>query len=451
MVFKTFVLNVIFRVLLLSLTIITFFYLVFKTEYYTSCCLIGGLLALQIVFMIKYVARTNRYVTSFLEAIKYSEFTRSFEVEGLGTSFDKMNLAFNSVIKEFQKIRDEKEQQYFFLQNVIQHIGISMIAYHQDGSVEMYNNATKRLFRKSSLRNINDLSDSSQELVDCLFGLKTGERALIKINDDDDILQLTVYAKEFKIREQMLTLVSIQNIQNELEEKEMEAWQKLIRVLTHEIMNSITPIVSLTSTVNMMLDDTKESANEFSPELAETFEDIEQALKTINKRSTGLLHFVETYRNLTRIPKPDFSIFKINDFFANLTHLLEEDLRRGNVQLHVSVEPGNLELTADEELMEQVFINLIKNSIQALIETKKPVIKLKAFLTERGSVMLQVEDNGQGIIQEVLDKIFIPFFTTKPTGSGIGLSLSRQIVRIHGGTISARSIPGEQTTFIMRF
>ena len=397
------------------------------------------------------MARTNKYVTSFLEAIKYSEFTRSFEVEGLGSSFDKMKQAFNSVIKEFQKIRDEKEQQYFFLQNVIQHIGISMIAYHNDGSVEMYNNATKRMFRLSSIRNIKDLAGSSQELVDCLFNLKTGERALVKLSDADDILQLAVYAKEFKIREQMLTLVSIQNIQNELEEKEMEAWQKLIRVLTHEIMNSITPIVSLTSTVNMMIGETRESDIEIPAQMSETFDDIEIALRTINKRSTGLLHFVETYRNLTRIPKPDFSIFKVADFYSNLEELLKDDLMKGNVKLLSSVEPAGLELTADEKLMEQVFINLIKNSIQALPESKSPRITLRAYLSDRGSVILQVEDNGQGILQEVLDKIFIPFFTTKPTGSGIGLSLSRQIVRLHGGTISARSIPGERTTFIMRF
>jgi len=358
----------------------------------------------------------------------------------------------NDVIKEFQKIRDEKEEQYFFLQNVIQHIGISMIAYHKDGKIEMYNNASKRLFRKSSLRNISDLEDSSKELVECLRDLKTGERALIKLNEADDILQLSIYAKEFKIKEQMLTLVSIQNIQNELEEQEMEAWQKLIRVLTHEIMNSITPIVSLTSTVNMMIDETKvDKSDQFSPELAETFDDIETALKTINKRSTGLLHFVETYRNLTRIPKPNFTIFKIKDFFGRLENLLDDDLKKGNVKFTSSVETDGLELTADEELMEQVFINLIKNSIQALVETGAPKIELRSYMSDRGSVILQIEDNGQGIMQEVLDKIFIPFFTTKPAGSGIGLSLSRQIVRLHGGTISARSIPGEKTTFTMRF
>ncbi len=452
MVYKNFQTYTILRVVGLVVSIFIFFYLLNNTDYDTSSILVGVLIVVQVIWLIKHVNKTNHYLTSFLDAIKYSEFTRSFEIEGLGSSFDEMKSVFNNVISEFQKIRDEKEEQYFFLQNVIQHIGISMIAYQKNGKVEMYNNATKRMFRKSNLRFIQDLTDVSSELVDVLQTLQTGEKALVKLQDADDIFQVVIYAKEFKIRDQLLTLVSIQNIQNELEEKEMEAWQKLIRVLTHEIMNSITPIVSLTATVNSMISDlNRTNQGQISQELAESFSDIKDALQTINKRSSGLLHFVETYRNLTRIPKPNFSIFKVTNIFKNIKNLLGKELGAVNIDLKIQVDPVDLEITADEELIEQVIINLIKNSIHALAHTVSPQIILRAYLSERARIIIQIEDNGQGIISEVIDKIFIPFFTTKPSGSGIGLSLSRQIVRLHGGTISAYSIPNEKTTFTMRF
>ncbi|MEA3443642.1 MAG: ATP-binding protein [Bacteroidota bacterium] len=452
MVYKNFRIHTIFRVIVLTATIFLLFYLLNNTEFYNSSMLVAMLIVAQVIWLIRHVNKTNYYLTSFLEAIKYSEFTRSFELEGLGSSFDELKGVFNNVLSEFQKIRDEKEEQYFFLQNVIQHIGISMIAYQKNGKVEMYNNATKRMFRKSNLRFIQDLGDVSLELVSVLQKLQTGEKALVKLQDCDDIFQIIIYAKEFKIRDQMLTLVSIQNIQNELEEKEMEAWQKLIRVLTHEIMNSITPIVSLTSTVNNMVNELKQDGGKNLPEdVVESFNDISGALQTINKRSSGLLHFVETYRNLTRIPKPNFAIFKVSEIFRNILSLLDKDLEKANVSLKINIAPADLEITADEELIEQVLINLIKNSIHALVNTEKPEITLRAYLSERAKIIIQIEDNGQGIIKEVLDKIFIPFFTTKPSGSGIGLSLSRQIIRLHGGTISAQSVPNEKTTFTMRF
>jgi two-component system, NtrC family, nitrogen regulation sensor histidine kinase NtrY len=183
---------------------------------------------------------------------------------------------------------------------------------------------------------------------------------------------------------------------------------------------------------------------------SDTLEEIETALLTINKRSTGLLHFVESYRNLTRIPQPEFTIFRVADFYANLAKLLEQELNHEKIILERSIEPSNLEMTADEKLMEQVFINLIRNAIQALNATTNPTIRLEAAMSERGKLILRVEDNGQGIISEVLDKIFIPFFTTKPNGSGIGLSLSRQIIRLHGGTIGATSLPNQKTIFTIR-
>jgi two-component system nitrogen regulation sensor histidine kinase NtrY len=452
MVYKNFRIVTFFRILLLSATIFLFFY-TFTTQYHITSILVGCLILYQIYSLIRYVDKTNRDLASFLESIRFSEFTRSFQNEGMGSSFDTLNKAFNNVIKDFQEIRSEKEEHYHYLQSIVQNIDVSILAYQKDGTVEMINKATKKLFQVHNLKNIMALESLSKELVKCLLNLKPGENTLVKVQDEDDILQLAIYATEFKIHNKLIILATIKNIQNVLEEQETEAWQKLIRVLTHEIMNSITPIASLSSTLDIMLKEISDRKTESgTPKInMATAEEIQQALQTINKRSTGLLHFVNTYRNLTRIPKPNFQIIKISELFKNIFLLMEEEIRRTTINLKVNIKPNNLEVSADEKLIEQVLINLIKNSISALENKKNGSIILKAYQNKRGRVTMQVIDNGQGIIREVLDKIFIPFFTTKQRGSGIGLSLSRQILRLHGGTISAFSEPEKETIFTLTF
>jgi nitrogen fixation/metabolism regulation signal transduction histidine kinase len=303
----------------------------------------------------------------------------------------------------------------------------------------------------NSLRNINALNSLSKELVDTLLNISAGQNALVKVQDEDDILQLAIFATELKIKDKQITLATIKNIQNVLEEQETEAWQKLIRVLTHEIMNSITPIASLSSTIENMLSSLQEGSvqNQLGQVCidGESMGEIHLALQTINKRSTGLLHFVNTYRNLTRIPKPIFKIANVKMLVRNIELLMDEELKSHSIEFVLSVVPEDIEFSVDEQLIEQVIINLLKNSIHALEGRPSPKIELKAFYNKRGRVTIQVIDNGTGILKDVLDKIFIPFFTTKPSGSGIGLSLSRQIMRLHGGTITANSIPETETVF----
>jgi signal transduction histidine kinase len=302
------------------------------------------------------------------------------------------------------------------------------------------------------LAKIQDLEGFSPEFVEALLKLKHGENTLIKVNDNDDILQLAIYATEFKINDRQVILVSIKNIQYELEEQEIESWQKLIRVLTHEIMNSITPISSLSNTLTTILDDFgMNNVSKFDDHDKETITEVKMALSTIQKRSSGLLHFVDTYRNLTKIPNPNFSIFPVKQLFDNIYMLMKEEMKKRNIECIIEIEPETIELSADELLIEQVLINLIKNSIHALDHTTNPQLRLRAYLNKRGRISIQLTDNGQGIIKEVLDKIFIPFFTTKPKGSGIGLALSKQILRLHGGTITAHSVPDEKTTFTLTF
>ena len=414
---------------------------------------VGIFILFQIYSLIRYVEKTNRDLSRFFQSIRYSDFSQTFIKDGRGKSFDELSDEYNEVIKKFKETRAEKEEHFRFLQNVVQHVGIALIAYQQNGDVILINPPAKRLFKSAHIRNINSLKSLSDSLVKTMLQLKSGDRRLVKVEDNNDLLQLMVYAIEFKLRGQQITLVSIHDIRSELEEKEMEAWQNLIRVLTHEIMNSITPISSLASTVNGLLKKSRSSESQDTKEnnKTELLSDTHDAIQTIQRRSEGLLHFVDNYRSLTNIPKPNFQIFLISELFERVTQLMQTDIENKAISYEATVEPKTLELTADPELMEQALINLILNSIQAVEEKQDARINLEAVLDGRGNVIIKVIDNGTGIIEDVIDKIFIPFFTTREKGSGIGLSLSRQIMRLHGGSISAFSKPNETTVFTLKF
>ncbi len=441
------------RIALLCATIYLFFYLLFQTTNYATFVIVGGIALYQIYALVHYVERTNRDLTRFLQAIRYEDFSQSFAGPGLGSSFDDLKAAFNEVLDAFRRTRAEREENFQYLQIVIQHVGIGLICFQPGGNVELMNAAARRLLKVGALKNITALASFSKPLVDTLFRLKPGEKALVKIEENNEPLQLAVYATELRMRDQAFTLVSIQNIQNELEEKEMEAWQNLIRVLTHEILNSVTPIASLASTVNDLLTATDASDHQkLKGEIrTETIGDIHDAVQTIERRSQGLLNFVDAYRKLTRIPKPDFRIFPVAELLARVQQLMRAKMRDRAIDFHIRVEPETLELSADPEQIEQVLINLLLNAMQALEGRSGPRIDLTSRMDGRGRVVIQVRDNGPGILEEVQKKIFIPFFTTKQDGSGIGLSLSRQMMRLHGGTINVRSRPDVETVFTLRF
>jgi nitrogen fixation/metabolism regulation signal transduction histidine kinase len=450
MVYKRFRVVVLARVFLLSGTLYLFFFLILKsgTTYFATVFIIGLVILYQIYALIFYVEKTNRDLNRFLMTIRHEDFSQTFLGGGLGSSFDELKAAFNEVIQKFHRARAEKEEHFRYLQTVVQHVGIGLIAFQPDGRVELINNAAKRLLKIPRLRNIGELESFSKPLVQKLLDLKSGQKALVKVDVQNELLQIAINATEFRLRDQNFTLVSLQNIQSELEEKELEAWQNLIRVLTHEIMNSVTPIASLASTINDLLNSNGQKTSAALNN--ETRSDVNGALRTIQKRSEGLLHFVDAYRNLTRLPVPNFQIFSVQELFKRVYHLMQVDLAQ-TIRFDYSVIPESLELTADSELVEQILINILKNAIHAVTERENPRIDLTSKIDDRGRVIIQVTDNGPGIPKDMLDKIFIPFFTTKENGSGIGLSLSRQIMRLHRGTITVRSQPNEQTVFTLRF
>lgn len=451
MVYKNFRLICIVRIVLLLLTFIAAFFLIIRTSKYSTAIIAGILIIYQVYALIHYVDRTNRDLSRFMAAIKYEDFSQTFSAPGLGSSFNELKTAFNEVLAKFQATRAEKEQHFRYLQTVVQHVGIGLLTFQKDGQVDLINNAAKRLLKVTRLKNIHELETFSKPLVTALLKLSSGEKNLVKFYAQNELFQLAVYGTEFILGEKQFILASLQNISSELEEKEMEAWQNLIRVLTHEIMNSITPISSLASTANDILSNLSTSDIQSDQSYDENIEDIRGAVQTIQKRSQGLLHFVESYRKLTRIPRPDFKIFEVASLFERVIQLMKAQLTQEQIKIVARVTPPRLELTADPELVEQVLLNLVINARDAIKAKTDGQISLQARLDEKGRVNIQVSDNGAGISEDILDKIFIPFFTTKEHGSGVGLSISKQIMRLHRGSIAVQSNQGRETTFILKF
>jgi len=452
---KNFRIRVVWRVLVLSVCIGIWFFLLFQTEYYVSLTILTAIIGMQIFSLIRYVEKTNYRLTRFLNSIRYSDFSRSFHDHGLGTSFEELNEAFSRVIDEFKKERAEKHENYRYLQTVVQHIGIGLISFNHEGEVELINTAAKRLFDIPTLRNIKSLQPISEPLFNAVTQLKGGNRALVRVPLENETLQLAISATEFRMHDDLYKLVSFQNIHTELEEKEMEAWQNLTQVLAHEIMNSITPIASLSDTVHMVLKSKAIPKNgEYNID-KESLGDVEEALETINNRSHGLMRFVNSYRDFTQIPEPTFEMFSVLKLLQRVKNLNKGEAETQNVSIKVSADPESLEVTADPHLIEQVLINLTKNAFRALEDLNNAKVQLVGTMDDDGRTIIEVRDNGPGIKQENLQKIFIPFYSTsQPTsrgGSGIGLSLSRQIMRKHHGTLTVKSDPKKGTVFTLRF
>lgn len=449
--FKNFRFWIIIRVLLITANLLLLVILALRPQHEITAFIIGFFALVQIIVLIRFIERTNRKLTQFLESIRHSDFTSSFSDRGLGRSFEGLNRAFNEVIKEFKKNRAEKEEHYNYLLTVVQHVSIGIVAYRKDGKVDIFNNAIKRLLKINNLKDIAELAELKPELPGILLSMKAGDRQLIKLVVDDELLQLSVYATEFRMRGEEFLLVTFQNISSELEEKEIDSWQKLIRVLTHEIMNSITPISSLASTVQDILFEDSDGIIKLRELDEDDTESVEQGLSTIQNRSQGLLTFVETYRNLTRIPRPNFRYFEVKELFDRAHILLKPKMDKYNIFCQTRVFPDDLKITADPDLIDQVVINLILNAIDAVKESQNAQISITAASNANGRVTIDFSDNGHGIKPDVMDKIFMPFFTSKKEGSGIGLSLSRQIMHLHKGTITVKSKPGEGAVFTLIF
>lgn len=452
MVFKSFKFQLLGRLVLLILTIFLFTSLYYSESYFFTKFLVFLILTAQIYYIYAFLEKSNREIVHFLESIHYDDFTNTYPEKKSGSSRDLLYHEFNEILKKFREIRADNEAQHQYLKTIVQHIGIGIITFDKEGEIQIMNNAAKRLLGMNLLKNIRQISREHPKITESFLELKTGGRDLVKISKNDDEVQLAVYAIELSLRGKAFKLVSLQNIQSELEEKEMEAWQNLIRVLTHEIMNSVTPISSLAATMETDLNDFLQNGSNVNQIQDDTIEDFYLSMKTIHNRSESLIKFVSDFRNMTRIKLPTLECIEVEEIISHVLILLKQDVEANNINLEVSVK-DDLTINIDKEQIEQVIINVVKNAIQALAQGEKEdkSLSITAMPYPTGGAFISVADNGTGIEEEALKKIFIPFFTTKKNGSGIGLSLSKQIMRNHGGNISAKSQIGEGTEFLLKF
>ncbi len=408
----------------------------------------GIIIILQLGDIFKFVSQTNRKLTRFLESVKYSDFISGFAADNrLGKSFKELNIAFNEVLEAFRKARSEKEEHWQYLNSVVQQVRTGILSFDIDGNVQLINTNAKRFIGSSTIKNLKELINLNPKLYHAINSAELGKSELYKGPNE---IYLTIQSTELRIRGTDVKLVTLQNIQPELQKQELEAWQNLTRVLRHEIMNSITPISSLTSTLREILDHDMERKNSHYELKEEGAEDLKEGLSTIENRSRGLIKFIDAYREYTSLPKPKMVTVRLKDMVTHVAQLMRTELKKTNIDFHYECNSEYLTIQADVEMIEQVLINLLKNAIEALSETEHPKLELIGSYDEN-TVKIEIIDNGPGIIKEALEHIFVPFYTTKRTGSGIGLSLSRQIMQMHNGSITVESVPDVKTVFTLRF
>ncbi len=435
-----FSLNILLRIVVMIVTIMAGCWL-WWTGYPLTVILVIPLLIGQVMALYYYLNRVNRKLTLFLEAIRYEDFSIRFSADNkLGKSFSALNHQFNEVLEAFRQTRAEREANLKYIDTIIQHISIGVLSFDPDGKIELINPAAFRLMGIYRLRYIDELKHSHPGLPELLLELPAGQKMLYATQNGQ---QLSIQATTVRLQGRLVKLISLQNIHAELQQKELEAWQNLTKILRHEIMNSVTPIVSLIGTMQEIV----EHDIAVQEGQAEAVGDLKEALETIESRSKGIMNFVNAYRDYTTLPKPQFTTINLKQLIQSVSNLLLADMKAAGITYHMHVSPDNIEVHADETQLQMVLINLLKNAMDALEHTDDPVISVKGSLGNAQQVTIEIIDNGPGIDAEAQEKIFIPFFTTKKKGSGIGLSLSQQIIQMHGGQLKVVSPPGKGTTF----
>jgi len=446
--FNDFRFRVAFRVVLIGLVMSLFIFMVSRPNMIFAAGLTSLIVVGQLIELFRFTSQTNRKLTRFLESVKYSDFLSGFASDNkLGKSFRELNTAFNEVLEAFRNTRTEKEEHWQYLNTIVQQVRTGIVSFDLDGEVQLMNTIAKRFIGIAGLKNINELVDKNPKLYQALMEVQSGKSSLYKSGNE---YLLTLQATELRIRGNTVKLVTLQNIQTELQKQELDAWQNLTRVLRHEIMNSITPISSLTSTLREILDHDMTKNEDHYELLIEGAEDLREGLTTIENRSKGLIKFIDAYREYTSLPQPKIKSILVKSLLEKVAQFMKPELKKTTIQFGFNCESEFIAIQGDEEMIEQVLINLIKNSIEALESIPNASIKLIGRIQDN-SVIIEVSDNGPGIIPEAIERIFIPFFTTKKTGSGIGLALSRQIMQMHNGSLSVKSELDVKTTFSLNF
>ena len=451
MLLNKFFINVLIRVTLIVLSSIVLGIVLQHLDYGYYYTLTGMifLILFQTYLLVNQVNKTNADLEKFFSSVQDHDSSVRFSEYSENDSFRKLHDRMNNLNIIIQKVKIENERTSQFLQSVVAHVDIGLLSFDTNGRIGIYNNAAKRYLKAPQLLQLSSVKTFNDELFEIINTIKPGQEILHKVKTDNLLQSILVKSTELKFKSDVIKLVSFQDITNELDKKELDSWQRLIRVLTHEIMNSISPITSLTKVISGYF-------RKQDGEIPLTSEEIDDqkirrtlsGLATIEETGLGLLDFVDKYRSFTSLPKPDLTKFKIEHLIRKCKLLMESNIPE-NIKITTDVNPEDIALEADYTQIEQVLINLIKNASEALNNKKKGTIKLKAYYAD-GGITISVEDNGSGISGDIIDDIFVPFYTTKEKGSGIGLSLSKQIIQNHNGTISVNSAPGKGSEFTLK-
>lgn len=389
----------------------------------------------------RYTSTINKKLSRIFDSIQYQDFAITFRADNAkGDSFEELNNSLNAVVKSFNQVRAEREATLHFIQAIIQQINVGILSYNTDGKIELVNQAANKLLSIYKLSHISSIKNQHPEIYHLMTNLPSGESKLLKVNNSE----LSLSVKEIILRDRKIRLIALHNIRTELQARELEAWQNLTKVLRHEIMNTVTPIVSLSETMKDIIEIDLQTV--IDPQQKSGVEDLKNAIHTVINRSKGIMNFVNAYREFTNIPVPNLSEVLVSTLFQNVQALYEtrhsQSIRFDIIQ--------DFTILADPDQIEQVLINIIKNAIEATEKTQNSMITIKAFMDHQAK-SIEVCDNGEGVNPEDSEKIFVPFFTSKPSGTGIGLSLSRQIMQMHGGTLEYLPNKPEGSKFVLIF
>ena len=400
--------------------------------------------------LISYLNRTNKKIRYFFDSVRNDDSNLYFPFEITNTSLSKLYQSMNKVNNQIQQLKIENRQQEQYFRTLLEHLATGIITYNDKGFILHANTSARKLLSLDVLTHLAQIERKDKKLYQTINNIKPFERRLIAISAEDGEIQLSLKATSIKINDNELVILSIQDIKNELDEKEVESWMKLIRVLMHEIMNSITPITSLSESLSSIYSDGGKPVSPGQVNV-KTIATTLQGLNVIKEQGKGLMSFVESYRKLTRVPEPEKKLFKVADLMSRVQILYNSLDKSDRIKLSVSVKNPDLEIFADQNLISQVLINLVKNALEANENNNNGKITIASSEGPDNHSEICVIDNGPGISEENIDEIFVPFFTTRQNGSGIGLSLSRQIMRMHGGNLKVKSVPDKETVFCLSF
>jgi two-component system nitrogen regulation sensor histidine kinase NtrY len=419
----------------------------FVAGHYRFLILVIPVAAYLVYDLYRYQKKAEVELKQFVESVHYRDFTRYFDVKHAPTELQPLRKGFNEINTAFKVISKEKETQYQYLQRILELVDTGILSYElATGNVVWMNEALKRMLQIPYLKSLDSLSRRDAELGEVVKNIKPGEGKIATAHREKDAFKILVSCSAFQTESQTYKLIAFQNVSEALDETESKAWQRLLSVMTHEIMNSVAPISSLADTLKKSLQ--KASADKSGNG---GYEDLELGIETIKRRSEGLLRFAETYRNLNKITKLNLKKVQVLDLFVNLQQLMQPKLEQLHIELEIILKEPGITIEADTNLVDQVLINLVINAMDAVREREQPRIILSASKGPNNRTLLKVADNGIGMPAEIMDKIFIPFFSTKKSGSGIGLSLCKQIMMLHKGNISVQSVEGEGTAFLLQF